>query len=312
MNRLLITMRLLSVALLPCAAQPSPAQAEPTVQVLIAQLKNRDPEKRAKAAGALGDLGFRAATAVEPLIRSLKDRDADVRFFAAWALGHIAAKPEKTVPALLRAMDDTDYDTYMQSSLSIAGGFPGWNMLALPKWRAWLQGQDPKRRSLALRDIAELQVGARLALPLLIAGASGSDAHNRWMAVRAIQAAGEWTPLVEFTLKSVVQHDTDLFANQAAMEALGKLAPPTPALLSLLAENFLPDPHFKNSNAAYFSALAFVRLWEKAAPQWNGWSQTERETAREQAKVAQIALKINRQVYGQPARVDAALAVLER
>lgn len=69
---------------------------------MVATLQNSDGAMRARAAGALGELGD--ARAGKPLVRALQDPEDFVRKAAAQALGKLAT-PE-AVPALIGALED--------------------------------------------------------------------------------------------------------------------------------------------------------------------------------------------------------------
>jgi HEAT repeat protein len=73
-------------------ARAAVRQAEPSVAVLVADLKNTDESVRLKAAKVLARLGPRASAAVPALTEALKDADEDVRRVAEKALARINPK----------------------------------------------------------------------------------------------------------------------------------------------------------------------------------------------------------------------------
>lgn len=74
------------------------------LEPLLQQLSDSNPDVRAKAAVAFGQL--RSDRVLEPLLKSLKDKVAEVRSRAAWALGLIGG--EKAVDSLLLLLRDED------------------------------------------------------------------------------------------------------------------------------------------------------------------------------------------------------------
>jgi hypothetical protein len=70
-------------------ASSLPEEARRAIPTLIRALADEDPETRAAAAGALGELGTNAAAAVPALARALQDDNEAVRTAATKALDRI-------------------------------------------------------------------------------------------------------------------------------------------------------------------------------------------------------------------------------
>ncbi len=83
---------------------------------LLARLRSKDPEERAKAVEEIGTLDATALPVVPALAAALADRSAIVRAAAASTLREIGPAPglTKTVPALLRALEDGEADVRLE------------------------------------------------------------------------------------------------------------------------------------------------------------------------------------------------------
>ena len=72
--------------------------------------KNKDPDMRGIAAGALGQIGVGAVGAVPALAGALKDKEVRVRWSAATSLAKFGPSAKSAVPALTAALNDPDGD----------------------------------------------------------------------------------------------------------------------------------------------------------------------------------------------------------
>ncbi len=145
------------------AAAPAPAQ-QPAVQkqrdALLAQLKDRQPEKRVQAVAglaqlpaavavpalvgvlslpdedvrvhavlALGSLGKPAVAALE---QALRHEDEEVRLYAAWGLGLNGPEAKAAVPALRMALKDADADVRRKAAWALGCVAPDDGTLVAP------------------------------------------------------------------------------------------------------------------------------------------------------------------------------------
>lgn len=89
------------------------------IPVLIAQLKDADPRRRARAADELGKRGPAARVAVPALHRALKDGDRRVRASAVLALGSAGGEAIETAADLRRALRDKDEDVRFSAAIAL-------------------------------------------------------------------------------------------------------------------------------------------------------------------------------------------------
>ena len=174
----------------PAGDSPSTAPAaDPIVhkgkslQKWIAALEDRDPDVRAEAAAALGELGPRAAPAIPALILMWK-KDDGVGLFASGALAKIGPA---AIPALRDALltDDEDFRARALTELGRMGA-PAVPILieALPgaSFSAWKATVD-----------ALVQIGEP-AVPALTQAMKGGEPRLRSLAASALAEFGEKAP----------------------------------------------------------------------------------------------------------------------
>jgi HEAT repeats len=103
---------LLTMAACLCfAQQPTEPEVPPDeLQNMIKALRYEEPEIRAAAAVALGNLGQSAGPAVPALSAALDDSDCDVRSQVLLALGRIGRPARFAVPRLIKVLKETDAD----------------------------------------------------------------------------------------------------------------------------------------------------------------------------------------------------------
>jgi HEAT repeat protein len=156
-----------------------PHGADPVDQ-LIAALA--DPARRAEAAGALGDVGPAAQSAVGPLAALLDEDSWDERWLAACALGYIGAAP--ALPALTRALDAADA-RLAEWAVKAVGGIGPAAVAALPQLARL--AADGARSRVQFEAIDALPaVGGNAAAPPLIALTTDDQAWLRRSALRAL------------------------------------------------------------------------------------------------------------------------------
>jgi HEAT repeat protein len=107
--------------------------ARVSVPILIQELvvespSNRGDYSRSHAAQALGQMGVDAKEAVPYLSRALRDRDGSVRLAAAQALGRLGPQARAAVPALIKARKDDDW----HNRLIVAAALKKWTQKPRP------------------------------------------------------------------------------------------------------------------------------------------------------------------------------------
>ena len=113
----------------------------------------RAAERRAAAAGEIGELGPPAASAVPVLIEALKSKDVGLREPAMRSLGGIHGHPEVVIPLLISYMDDKDLN---DDAVLALGHFGSLAKAAVPKIIPMLKFPDKEARhaaQVALRKI---------------------------------------------------------------------------------------------------------------------------------------------------------------
>jgi HEAT repeat protein len=97
-------------------ARPVAVPAADVVPGLVRALGDVDFGVRQNAAIALAEVG---PPALPSLTEALKDRNRDRRAAAAYALGQMGAAARSAVPALVRALDDEDRLVRRQAALAV-------------------------------------------------------------------------------------------------------------------------------------------------------------------------------------------------
>ena len=92
-------------------AQGASGSTEPvhegkTVSAWQAQLSDKVPEYRIRAAYALASFGPAARSAIPALLAALRDETPAVRYAAAWALGEMGPAAESAIPALEEVLNN--------------------------------------------------------------------------------------------------------------------------------------------------------------------------------------------------------------
>jgi HEAT repeat protein len=77
-----------------------------TVSAWQAQLSDKVPEYRIRAAYALASFGPAARSAIPALLAALRDETPAVRYAAAWALGEMGPAAESAIPALEEVLNN--------------------------------------------------------------------------------------------------------------------------------------------------------------------------------------------------------------
>jgi HEAT repeat protein len=145
---------------------------KPSVEPLIAALKNGDALTRTNATFALGLV--RDERGVEPLIAALTDTEVKVRRQAAWSLG--LQRDQRAIEPLIVALKDTDADVRSQAAWSL--GLEGDSRSVLPLVAA-LKDESERVQSQAAWALG-LKGDERAVEPLTIAlQASGEQVRSQ-------------------------------------------------------------------------------------------------------------------------------------
>ena len=154
------------------------------------------------AAIALGDLGPRAALAVPDLTRALTNTLDGTRNNSAFALGKIGPSAKDALPALENALNDAESGVRRNAAMALWRIAGRTNVVGVLMER--LKSEDAldvlerlnlkSSRLWDLKELGEIGLAARPALPLLVSLASGKDDDLRAAAERAIERIGADRP----------------------------------------------------------------------------------------------------------------------
>lgn len=137
---------------------------------LIKLLKNKDPKLRASAADDLGLIGAiraqDAEPAVGPLREALRDKEPNVRRAAAGALGKLRLEAKLVVPELAKLLEDKTNAVVIAAAVAL-GAFGAEAREALPALQKAQKnaGMDKKLRKILQGAIAQVRAGAEPELP---------------------------------------------------------------------------------------------------------------------------------------------------
>jgi len=218
------------------------------VPVLIAALKDKNPDIRWSAVNALGSIGAEANDAVPALIAALKDEDSDIRRSVVNALESIGAEAKAVVPALIAALKDKDPHV-RTSAATVLGNIGAEAKEAVPTLIAALKDEDPYVRVRATFALGNIGAEAKEAVPTLIAALKDENPYVRANAIDALESIGAEAkavvPALTVTLKD---EDSDIRAK--AIDALGSIGAEAkavvPALIAILKDE---DPDIRTRAA---------------------------------------------------------------
>jgi HEAT repeat protein len=157
----------------------------------IKQMEDADPEKRSKAAWALGDLRPKSPDGVPALIRGLKDKDARVRVMSAQSLGWLGPVAKDATPALIDYLKDD---------------------------------KDAADRWVAIQALGNIGPDARAAIPLLIEVLKKETGVTRGNAAEALGQIGPEAKAAVLLLAALLQENDETLRSVAA-GALGRIGP---------------------------------------------------------------------------------------
>lgn len=218
-----------------------------------------NPEVRAAAANALGQVGPRARPAVPALVRALDDKSDAVRLAAARALSQLdpeAARP--AIPTLVRLVGMREPQHYGAHEVLQKLGPDGINGLIQA-----LQDRDKQLRRAAAYGLGDLRVRGRAAVPALKAALRDDDPLVRALAGAALM---RHDPRAEGARDAWLAgfDSTDLYVREQALQTAMHLGPrakdAVPALARLAAD---ADDWKMQSNA--LSTLASIGAGAKGA-----------------------------------------------
>jgi HEAT repeat protein len=114
-------------------------------------------ERRADAAGCLGDLGPAAKSALPDIIKALKGTDAAIRKAAISSLGKIRSEPETVIPLLITYLDDNALDAPAADALAEFGSLA---KSAVPKLLPLLLAGDDDDQAAAQEALLKIDPDA--------------------------------------------------------------------------------------------------------------------------------------------------------
>src|SRR5262249_55504951 len=152
-----------------------------------------NPDRRARAADSLGELGSQAAPAVRSLVAALSDPESAVQKVALTALARIGPDAHDAVPDLVRLLkgDNSELHEGVIAALAAIGQDAD---DAAPALLRIVEGQDASlatQAGLALARVVEPESDLlRPAIPVLVKSLKSDDAEVRSQAVAGLGAAG--------------------------------------------------------------------------------------------------------------------------
>ena len=209
--------------------------AKGVVPALIGMLGDEHREARRAAATGLGDIGQADKPVLKALIATLgKDPDGAVRVDAAGALGQLGPKANSAVPALLLALKDG----YVQHHAAEALGKIGRSAVK-PLIDLAARGDSDKARLGGIQALGKLGALAKSAVPVLLKCLRDKSADVRNASARALPKIKPVEKEVVAALASRLE-DKDRHVRTAAAGALGDVGPTArsavPSLLTALKD----------------------------------------------------------------------------
>jgi HEAT repeat protein/lysophospholipase L1-like esterase len=234
------------------------------VGALLEGLDSADPDLRASAARALGNLGGGAGAAVPALAKALEDPVPDVRSAAAWALGGVGEAGAEAVPALVSLLgsetasaragaawalgrmgpkakapfvinalierfDDPDDAVRFRAGDAVLGLNPG--PIALKPLLASLERTSALGRDAAAEALGGLGPAAREAVPALALALQDPREEVRW---RAAWALGRIGGAARPAVPALIQAMEDAAIRWHVCDALAGLGPEAAAAVPRL------------------------------------------------------------------------------
>jgi HEAT repeat protein len=225
---------------------------------LVASLKDKDKEVRAKAAQALGKLGAKGEIVIPALIVALHDEDNTVRQSAAEALEHFGAAAKKAIPELLALMQNEDkakdpYGFIASAAASAIGGMGPVAGNVIPELEKYLE-KNPSAAAAALGRIGPTT------LSTLRTALKHDNREVRYYAVRAMHYLGpEAAEAVPDLIVSM--DDQGEYMRSSSIQALGAIGPAAIAA----TDKLLSDIKSNKSETRFHSAKTLGNIGVKDA-----------------------------------------------
>ena len=227
----IITMLALSAGCKEKAAEQGPAKSKVTYRCETADhwarmLKDRDPQYRLAAAGALYAIGPDAAEAVPALTEALGDEQVAVRAGAAQALGNIGPAARSAEEGLKKLLNDNDAEVRVSAILAMGQvtGSPSPQPMV-----AALKDESPRVREVAGQLLVKL---GQPAIASLKPAVKDKDIGVR---AQAVQVLGRIKHADAVPILIEAMEDEDRGVRDAAVLALAETGEPAiPALGGLL------------------------------------------------------------------------------
>jgi HEAT repeat protein len=214
----------------------------PDLETLIRELRAINPDRRAKAAEALGELGSRAMPAVRSLTAALTDPSRKVQLEALLALERIGPDARTAVTDLVSILkgDATDLHSGAIAALAAIGHDAG---DAVPALVGVLEGEDAELATSAGLALARIlpagSDGLRQVIPVLVKSLKSDEADVRREAVAGLGAAGRVAlPALIRLVRNQAVDPGSAWQAAAALQMLGTLAEPA---LSVLVDALQSD-----------------------------------------------------------------------
>src|SRR5262245_62993714 len=208
----------------------------PDVDTLIRELRSVNPNRRAKAADALADLGPQAAPAVRSLMGALTDPSRKVQIGALIALERIGPEARPAVPELVQLVKGKDSELYPGAVAALAAIGHGADEAA-PELVTLLQGEDEELATSAglalVRILPAESDDLRQVIPILVKSLKSDDPAVRSEAVAGLGAAGRLAlPALIRLVRGQAGDGRSAWQAAAALQALGPLAEPAVTVLT--------------------------------------------------------------------------------
>lgn len=196
----------------------------PALAALQDAMRDREPEVRAVACTATGNMRELAVPAVPALVRLLRDREAEVRQCAVRALGRVGPKVEKAKKDMRRLTRDDDpvVRVVAHGALIRVGESPDEH---LPAIIAGMMSETAVVRLKSAHACEPLETLAAPAVPHIAALLRDPDDHVRHYAARALVNLGETARPALAALKEALVRETVADNRGLIQAALRRLEP---------------------------------------------------------------------------------------
>jgi HEAT repeat protein len=200
----------------------------------IKEMEDPDPEKRSKAAWALGDIRPKSPEAVPALIRGLKDPDAKVRVMSAQSLGWLGPIAKNAVPALIDCLKNAKDDSIKWIGAQALGHIGPDAKEAVPILMELVTRDSGVARGNAVVALGQIGPEAKAAVPKLTELLQAGDEQLRNIAAVSLGQIGpdarEAVPALIVLVKGSGS------ASTSAITALGRIGPDARAAVPLLRD----------------------------------------------------------------------------